>query len=232
MKFNCLAVLAALSFSLACSVPAMAAPPAGPSADYVFHDDEDHTIKSPDGATTVEQYARIDKDGNYHWQFWAHRSDTMTLLGPEQEDYAADFRFTRDGRWLVRLQKTGSGAGTMFLYKLGPSGFEAATKKPFGDLIWAYFYSRPESRKVTKPNFHINTRLLDPADDGKDWSGDESWPDNDYLVLTLEGEVMPTRKHGQLFTVRDWHCRYDLETGKFDVPESLAKDNAAALAPQ
>jgi hypothetical protein len=51
-------------------------------------------------------------------------------------------------------------------------------------------------------------------------------------VLTLEGEVMPTRKHGQLFTVRDWHCRYDLETGKFDVPESLAKDNAAALAPQ
>ena len=53
----------------------------------------------------------------------------MTLLGPEQDDYAADFRFTRDSRWLVRLQKTGSGEGTMFLYKLGPKGFEAATSE-------------------------------------------------------------------------------------------------------
>ena len=232
MKFShlaaCLAV--SLSWSLACGVPAMAASPTGPSADYVFHDDEDHTIKSPDAATTVEQYARIDKDGNYHWQFWAHRSDTMTLLGPEQEDYAADFRFTRDGRWLVRLQKTGSGAGTMFLYKLGPKGFEAATKKPFGDLIWAYFYSRPESRKVKKPEFHINAGLLKGIDDNFHQLTGESWPDSRYLVVGISGELLS--KHKQIATVDGWRCRYDLETGKFDVPKVFAKDNVEALEPE
>jgi len=60
----------------------------------------------------------------------------------------------------------------------------------------------------------------------------ESWPDSRYLVVALWGEVEPTRKHGQLSTVRSWRCRYDLETGKFDVPEIFAKDNAKALAPQ
>ena len=63
MKFCCLAVLAALSFSLACGVPAMAAPPAGPSADYVFHDDEDHTIKSPDGAVFAKDNAEALEPG-------------------------------------------------------------------------------------------------------------------------------------------------------------------------
>jgi hypothetical protein len=225
MKISCLAL--SIAVSAAGVIPAMSA---GPSAEYKIK--EEQTIKSPDGTTTVEQYAKTDEDGLLVWQFWARRSDTSTLLKPEQKYYSAGFRFTRDARWLVREQKTASGQGTMFLYKLGPNGFVAATSKPLADLAWAFFYSRPESRKVTKPDFHINTRLLDPVDDGKERSGDESWPDNRYLVLTLEGEVMPTRKHGQLFTVRDWHCRYDLETGKFDVPEAFAKDNAAALAPQ
>src|SRR6201993_4983023 len=131
---------------LACAAPAMSAQPAGPTAEYKIK--EENTIKSPDGATTVEQYFKTDKDENYLWQFWARRSDSMTLLGPEQEDYAADFRFTRDSRWLVLMQKTGWGEGSLFLYKLGPQGFVAATKKPLGDLAWAFFYSRPESRKI------------------------------------------------------------------------------------
>jgi len=108
-------------------------------------------VKSPDGATTVEQYFRTDKDDNYLWQFWARRSDSMTLLGPEQQDYPSDFRFTADSHWLVRMQKTGSGEGSLYLYKLGPQGFVAATKRPLSDLAWAYFKHRPESRKIRKP---------------------------------------------------------------------------------
>jgi len=38
----------------------------GPTADYKINDE--YTTKSPDGATTVEQYHGIDKDGNYHWR--------------------------------------------------------------------------------------------------------------------------------------------------------------------
>jgi hypothetical protein len=227
MKFRCLAFL--VGMSLACAAPAMSAQPAGPADEYRIK--EEHTSKSPDGATTVEQYFRTDKDENLIWQFWARRSDAMTLLGPEQEDYAANFRFTRDSRWLVRWQKTGSGEGTMFLYKLGPKGFVAATSKPFGDLAWAYFYSRPESRKVRKPDFHIDAGLLKGIDDNYEWTG-EKWPDSRYLLISLWGEVEPIRRHGQLQTVRGWRCRYDLWEGKFDVPAIFARDNAKALAPE
>ena len=53
--------------------------------------------------------------------------DKLTLLKPEQQDYAAGFRFTNDSRWLVRMQKTGSGEADLYLYMLGPDGFVAAT---------------------------------------------------------------------------------------------------------
>jgi hypothetical protein len=33
-------------------------------------------------------------------------------------------------------------------------------------------------------------------------------------------------------TINGWRCRYDLQTGKFDVPKEFAKDNAKALLPQ
>ena len=214
---------------LACAAPAMSAQPAGPTAEYKL--EEKYTVKSPDGATTVEEYFKTDKDENYFWQFWARRSDSMTLLGPEQEDYPADFRFTRDSRWLVRMQKTGSGEGSLFLYKLGPQGFVAATKKPFSDLAWAFFYSRPESWKVMKPDFHINEGLLKGTDENYQWTG-EKWPDSRYLLIGLWGEVEPNGKHHQLTTVRDWRCRYDLQEGKFDVPQIFAKSNAEALVPK
>jgi hypothetical protein len=201
----------------------------GPTADYKINDE--YTTKSPDGATTVEQYLGIDKDGNYHWQFWARRSDSMTLLGPEQQDYSADFRFTRDSRYLVRLQKIGSGEGTLFLYKLGPKGFVAATSKPFGDLAWAYFYSRPESRKIIKPEFHVNVDLLKGIDDNYQWTG-QRWPEGRYLLVTLSGAAEPKGKHRQVETVDGWQCRYDLETGKFDVPAIFRDNNAEALEPE
>jgi hypothetical protein len=35
-----------------------------------------------------------------------------------------------------------------------------------------------------------------------------------------------------LQAVDGWRCRYDLESGKFDVPPSFAKDNAEALEPE
>lgn len=97
----------AIGLLLACAVGAVAAQAAGPAADYKIN--PEYTSTSPDGATTVEQYARISADGDYTWQFWARRQDKLTLLKPEQPDYAAGFRFTSDSRWLVRMQKTGAG---------------------------------------------------------------------------------------------------------------------------
>src|SRR5271154_2900341 len=110
---------------LACAISTTMAQPAGPTADYKINTDD--TATSPDGTTTIEQYAKTDADGNYTWQFWARHQDKLTLLRPEQPDYPAYFRFTNDSQWLVRTQKTGSGEATLYLYRLGPRGFVVAT---------------------------------------------------------------------------------------------------------
>jgi len=199
---------------------------AGPPSGYKINDEYNEV--SPDKSTTVEQYAKEDKDGGSNWQFWARHGDSFTLLGPEQQYYPADFRFTNDSQWLIRLQKTGSGEGTMYLYHLTPKGFVAATKKPIGDMAWDFFNSRPESKKVPKPDFHIYAGLLKGIGDNYKSLG-ENWPDSRYIVIGLSGDLEPTKKHHQLLVIRGWQCRYDLTTGKFDVPDSFAKDNAEAL---
>jgi hypothetical protein len=220
--------LTPIGLFLAFAIGATAAQTAGPPAGYAI--DQEYTSKSPDGGTTIEQYKKTSPDGDLTWQFWARRRDTFTMLKPEQPDYAAGFRFTNDSQWVVRMQKTGSGESTLYLYRLGPSGFDAATEKPLGDLAWAYFKSRPDFRKVQKPDFHFAADLLKGVDDNYHWLG-ETWPDSRYLVITLSGDVLPTKRHGQILSVRGWRCRYDLQTGKFDVPPDFAGNNAKAVAP-
>ena len=201
---------------------------AGPPAGYEI--DSEYTIKSPDGATTVEQYKKVDKDDNWTWQFWAKRSDHSTLLAPEQPDYAASFRFTNDSQWLVRSQKTGSGESDLFLYKLAPQGFVTATTKSLSDLAWAFLKSRPDYRKIMKPDFHFAAYLVKGVVDNYHAMG-EDWPDSRYLVISLSGDVSPNRHHGQILSLRDWQCRYDMQTGKFDVPDDFAANNVKATAP-
>jgi hypothetical protein len=185
----------------ACAIGTMAAQAGGPTADYKI--DPDYTSTSPDSTTTIEQYARIGADGSYTWQFWARHQDKLTLLKPEQSDYPAGFRFTNDSQWLVRMQKTGAGYASLYLYRLGPQGFVAATPKPLSDLAWAYFKSLPDSRKIRRPNFHIEAALVKGTDDNYRSMG-EKWPDSRYLVISLSGEVSPNAHHGQLRSLRGW----------------------------
>lgn len=214
-----------LLLSCAAAVSAPAAPPAG------YKLDPDHSVTSPDGATTIEQYAKIDADGDYTWQFWARHQDKLTLLPPQQPDYAADFKFTSDSQWVVRMQKTGSGEMSLYLYHLAPQGFAAATAKPLSDLAWAFLKTRPDWRKIRKPDFHFTVGLAKGVEDNYRSLG-ENWPDNRYLVLWLWGEVSPNDKHGQISSLRGWQCRYDLQSGRFDVPPDFAAINAKAIAPQ
>jgi hypothetical protein len=219
--------ISAIGLCLGCAVATASAQSAGPPADYKIR--PDYTDTSPDKKTTIEQYAKILSDGSYTWQFWARRQDALTLLKPEQPDYRAGFRFTNDSRWLVRMQKTGSGEASLYLYRLGPQGFVAATTKPLDELAWAYFYSRPVSRKIKKPDFHIDAELVAGTDDNYRSLG-ENWPDSRYLVISLSGDVLPNRRHGQIRVIRDWRCRYDLQTGTFDIPSDFTENNAKAIA--
>lgn len=213
-----------------CSISTAAAPPAGPPAGYNIN--AEFTEKSPDGAIAIEQYENKETD-DYKWQFWVRWEGTFTLLDPEPADYPAGFRFTNNLRWLVRMQKTGSGESTLYLYRLGPRGFVPATKKPLGDLAWAYFKSRPEWRKVKKdPEYHISANLLKGTEENYRWLGVD-WRENRYLLISLSGDAdIKTRKPMQTGVVNGWRCRYDLQTGKFDVPPLFSNDNAKAVVLQ
>src|SRR5213595_2240409 len=118
---------------VACSIGdcsgAAATQPAAPPAGYEI--DDQYTQKSPDGATTIEQYLNKDTD-DWKWQFWVRRQGAFTRLDPEPAGYAADFIFTNDLKWIVRVQKIGSGTSTLHLYRLTPQGYSRASKKPLG----------------------------------------------------------------------------------------------------
>jgi len=106
-------------------VGAAAVQPTAPPAGYTI--EEKYTRKSPDGATTIEQYFNKDTD-DWTWQFWVRRQGALTLLDPEPADYPADFIFTSDLKWIVRVQKTGSGESTLYLYRLTPQVFCARAR--------------------------------------------------------------------------------------------------------
>ncbi len=213
-----------------CSVGAAAAQPAGPPAGYTVN--EEYTQKSPDGAVTIEQYVNKATD-DWKWQFWARRQGTFTQLGPEQDHYPADFRFTNDLKWIVRMQKEGSGEQTLYLYRLGPQGYVAATKEPLADLAWAYLKTRPDWRKIKKaPEYHVFAGLLKGLADNYSSLGMQ-WPENRYLLIGLSGDAdVKGRKPMQTSVVHGWRCRYDLQTGKFDVPALFSSQNAKALVPE
>ncbi|WP_060239598.1 hypothetical protein [Burkholderia ubonensis] len=198
---------------------------AGPSADYTL--DPDWTRKSPDGATTIEQYKKHNADESLLWQLWARHQNKQTLLVPEQSFYPAEFRFTADSKWVVRMQKTGSGEATLYLYRLGPRGFVRATKQPLGDLAWAYLKRTPEWMQVKKPDFHLSADLLEAADENYHSLG-VNWPASRYLLIALSGNVATKNDHA-VEALNGWLCRYDLQTGKFDVPPVLSRHNAKVL---
>jgi hypothetical protein len=212
---------------LACAIGSAAT--AGPAADYTMN--PELTEESPDGAIIIEQYMKTTADDDAMWQFWIRREGRVTLLNAEPAGYPAGFRFTNDLRWLVRMQKTGAGYATLYLYKSGAKGFVPATRQPIGDLAWDYLKKRPEFSKVEKPTFHIATNLLKGTEENYGLLG-VNWPKNRYLVLTLSGDVDANSKHHQLSSVHGWRCRYDLQKGSFDVPAEFAKNNAEALVPE
>lgn len=207
-----------------------AAQPAGPPTGYTI--EPKYTRTSPDGAVAIEQYVNKDADV-WKWQFWARRQNTFTQLGPQQDDYPAGFIFTNDLKWIVRSQKTGSGEASLYLYRLTPQGYVAATRKPFDELAWDYMKTRPDWRKIRKaPEYHISAGVLDGLAENYRSLGVD-WPDNRYLVITLWGDAdVKGRAHEQTAVVHEWRCRYDLQTGKFDVPEVFSASNAKAVVPQ
>ena len=219
---------------VACSIGvcsgAAAAQPAAPPAGYKI--EEKYTRKSPGGAITIEQYLNKDTD-DWKWQFWVRRQGALALLDPEPADYPADFIFTSDLKWIVRVQKIGSGTSTLHLYRLASQGYLRASRKPLGDLAWDYLKTRPDWRKLVKaPEYHDLAYLLKGDEENYRGLG-VGWPANRYLLIALSGDAdVRGRKPMQTGVVNGWRCRYDLQTGKFDVPALFSDNNAKAVVPE
>lgn len=212
------------------SVSVAVAQPSHPPAGYEIYPERTQT--SPDGVVTIEQYLNQETD-DWKWLFWARRQGTFTQLDSEPAGYAADFVFTRDLQWIVRVQKIGSGTSTLHLYRFTSDGYVAASQKPLGDLAWAYMKTRPDWRKIVKaPEYHQSAFLLKGLQENYRGLGVD-WPANRYLVIALSGDAdVKRRRPMQTGVVNGWRCRYDLQTGQFDVPPGFAAGNAKAVAPQ
>ena len=232
VRTSLIGLLAVCGIGLVCGVgtAAAAAQPSAPPAGYKI--DPEFTETSPDGAITIEQYVNKDTD-DWKWQFWTRWQGTFTLLDPEAAGYAADFIFTNDLKWIVRVQKIGSGTSTLHLYRLTPQGYVRASKKPLGDLAWDYMKSRPDWRKLVKaPEYHDSAFLLKGLEDNYRGHGVD-WPANRYILLGLSADAdVKGRKPMQTGVVNGWRCRYALQTGKFDVPALFSRDNAKAVVPE
>jgi hypothetical protein len=222
MKGSWIGLVVACSIAV-CGVAA-AAQPAAPPAGYNI--EEEYTQKSPDGAATIEQY--VNKT-DWTWQFWMRRERAFTLLDTDP-GYAANFIFTKDQNWIIREQKIGSGTSTLHLYRLTPQGYVRASAKPLGDLAWDYMKGRPDWRKIVKaPEYHDSAYLLKGLKENYREYGVD-WPANRYLLIGLSADAdVRGHKPMQTLVVNGWHCRYDLQTGKFDVPAIFAADNAKAV---
>ena len=100
------------------------------------------------------------------------------------------------------------------------------------ELAWDYMKTRPDWRKIVKaPEYHSSAYLLKGLKQNYRGLGVD-WPENRYLLIGLSGDAdVKGRKPMQTGVVNGWHCRYDLQTGKFDVPALFSHDNAKALVP-
>lgn len=224
-----------LCFSLATTAQAATL---GPAPELKLRTDEGDIYTSPDKQIRVEQYYADKADDGFLYQFWTFddRRQHASLLNPGEgvdfASYPAGFRFSPDSQWLVRMQKTGSGSQSLFLYRRTGFEFSAATQKPLSDMAWDYFWSSPTARKLRRnPKdrdslSHVFAALIKGMEENYAWLG-QHWPDSRYVVISLNFDAQGEDK--PLPYIEDWWCAYDLKTGKFSVPASFAEHNAKTI---
>src|ERR1700688_5019787 len=140
-------------------------------------------------------------------------------LQPGQPVAGADAKI---GIWL---------ANAVLVSAEGQSFFSRDTK-PLADLAWDYFFTTPTSKGMHRDpkNLygldHAFVALVKGMEENYAWMG-EHWPDSRYVVVSLSFDMQGEDIKAPW--IEDWHCVYDLKTGKFSVPPEFAEDNAKAV---
>jgi hypothetical protein len=197
-----------------------------PAQDYILQPDAKFT--SPDGRFVVEQYHKLlPSEQEFVVQEWIFDSSRQhaTLLNRNETGticmYAAEFCFSHDSQWLVRMQKVAAGESTLFLYHRVGLAYVPATARPLGDLAWDFLGTQVDMPGPSQ--LSQESVLIDGFGNNYAQLG-EHWPDSRYLLIDLYSGESDTYPFGW------WRCRYDMETGEFSIPPEFAKANAATAA--
>jgi hypothetical protein len=184
---------------------------------------------SPDEWSKVVQSGKQTPDGDlvFSYKIMHVASGHMTPLNvndpPDSASYPAGFRFSADSQWLVRMQKLAAGESTLFLYHRMDSTFVPTSDKPLGDLAWDFFFSQPDAKGIDKNNLSQETILVKGMEDNYKSTLKETWPDSQYMVISLasgESDTVP---------IGPWRCVYDMKAGKFSIPPDMAAFNKSKM---
>ncbi|MBR1149091.1 hypothetical protein [Bradyrhizobium sp. JYMT SZCCT0428] len=210
----------------------------GPGPEFKLKTDADDIFTSPDRQIRVEQYGADKGDEGFLFQFWTfdegrrHPSLLNAGEGIDLAGYPAGFRFSPNSQWLVRMQKTGAGFQTLFLYRRNGFQFSSATPKPLSEMAWDYFWGSPAAKKLRRDPrdrdslSHVFAALVKGMDDNYAGLG-LHWPDSRYVVISLSFDAQGEDKPRPY--IENWWCAYDLKTGTFTVPAAFAEHNAQAF---
>lgn len=181
-----------------------------------------HTVTSPDSLFVIEQRALVE-EGEWAWQAWicpAKGGASSYLLLPWQGAewcWAGDFTISPNGKYILHIQKTGSGAneGMIFTKRQDGRFVAAANPQTSGPLLkraWLYF------------RFTLG---VDPML-SRGGLAFVSWGlDGDCLEISLHGSDL-----GGGYAVEDWRLHYNILTSRFfQTPDQILHNRGTVVAP-
>jgi len=155
----------------------------------------DESLRSPKGTFTITQH----QDGNWttklHFAKGAHPNVALT----DDYPWPALFYVSPDERWILQIQKSGSGENISFLYRLEPNGRLWRMEQRFGELALAFL---ERARGIP---------LADLYHTGIEF---EAWnPKRGLLQFTIRGSSV--KRSGEGITMQ---MVYNLNEHRFRIP--------------
>lgn len=177
----------------------------------------EHTVTAPSGDFAVEQRSGREEPGG--WETWIHPTTKgqpdykLQLWHDGMLDWAGNFSISPNERYLLHIQKTGSGDNYGAVFNRGKDGrFVLIGSKPpdsgFSEQAWDYF-RRKTGREARC--YHSGIEFVSWGGDGK------------CVEISLHGTDVYEE-----YWVDDWKLHYNLETRRFfQTPDQLEENRQA-----
>ncbi|QIF00393.1 polysaccharide biosynthesis/export family protein [Roseimicrobium sp. ORNL1] len=162
-----------------------------------------YTSASPTGRFLIEQYHTTTGD-IWDWEFWISRKGggSAVKLQTGKRDpamYGALFSFHPSEKWLIRVQKTGSGDSVAVLYRITKEGavVKDGPGEAFDELAWTEFDRVYSLSGDGTQRYHTGCHFLGWEADGE----------------TLRLQLTAAHCYGDYWA--DWTVHYHLGTRRF-----------------